>query len=577
MEWFSGHSFKNRLTWVLAALALLLVLPTYVYVDRVYSHQLEDDRSQALQDLANAVSRTLAENLRERHREISLLAQTSLFRDGNFADPDLRDSVERLQASYPYYSWIGFADTQGVVRASAKDLLLGADVSQRPWFKAGLVDNFVGDVHSALLLSKLLPQEPGAGPVRFIDFASPVRDRNGVVRGVLAAHAHWRWATEVVQAIAPQSGLREGVEIFLVNKENTVLFPETLADKVQLPKSLTADHGTTVDAWGSAVMYMTAYATVTEPTLNNPLQWRVVVRQTSQQALARVHNLQRTFLLGALVLTILFLILGRWVASAFARPLEDLSQMAKRLEQGDENLNWKINARSIEVRKLVNALRVTAATLIDNKHALINANALLEQKVQDRTAELAQANHDLQILARRDALTGMGNRLAARERLHEEYLRTQRTLLPCCVLMLDIDHFKHVNDHFGHAVGDDVLRAVSAALMSSLRGSDFAGRFGGEEFLLLLPDTPLDKALCVAEKIRAMVQALALPHVGHVTLSVGVALLDGADANEDIAVQRADERLYRAKAAGRNQVVGPAPEAPGNVTTLPVDPQNSTD
>lgn len=97
----------------------------------------------------------------------------------------------------------------------------------------------------------------------------------------------------------------------------------------------------------------------------------------------------------------------------------------------------------------------------------------------------------------------------------------------------------------------------------SLRGSDFAGRFGGEEFLLLLADTPLDKAMNVAEKIRAAVQAQQ-PEVGNVTISLGVALLDVADADEDVAVQRADERLYRAKSAGRNRVVGPAPEGAGN-------------
>ena len=563
MEWFAGHSFKNRLTGVLGALALLLMVPVYVYVDRVYTHQLEDDRSQALQDLATATARTLAENLRERQREVSLLAQTSLFRNADFADPDLRESIERLQASYPYYSWIGFADSQGKVRASTQNLLSGADVTPRPWFSAGLLGNFVGDVHSALLLSKLLPKESGTGPVRFIDFASPVRDKNGVVRGVLAAHAHWRWATEVVQAIAPSAGIRDGVEIFLVNQDNTILYPDARAAEVKLPQNLTAYSGRSVDPWGSAIDYMTAYATVPEPPSTTPLAWRVVVRQPIQQALARVHDLQRTFLLSALVLVTLFLALGRWIASAFARPLEELSDMAKRLEQGDEDLNWKVNARSLEVKKLTEALRGTAATLIDNKHALIDANARLEQKVQDRTAELAQANHDLQILARRDALTGMGNRLATRERLREEFLRGKRTPLPCCVLMLDIDHFKQVNDRFGHGVGDDVLRAVAATLMSNLRGSDFAGRFGGEEFLLLLPDTPLDKALCVAEKLRAAVQVQPQAEVGHVTISVGVALLDVTDVDENRAVQRADERLYQAKAGGRNQVVGPPPEASG--------------
>jgi GGDEF domain-containing protein len=169
--------------------------------------------------------------------------------------------------------------------------------------------------------------------------------------------------------------------------------------------------------------------------------------------------------------------------------------MAKRLEQGDEDLTWKVNAGSLEVRNLVTALRGTAATLLDNTHALIDANAMLAQKVQARTAELAKANNELQILARRDTLTNIG------ERLREEYLRSQRTHRPCCVLMLDVDYFKRVN--------------------SSLRGSNFAGRFGGEEFLVLLPDTPMDTALGVAEKIRAAVQAQQQSEVGHITINLG--------------------------------------------------------
>jgi diguanylate cyclase (GGDEF)-like protein len=557
MQWFPGQSFKNRLTWVLGTLALMLVVPTYVYVDRVFARQLVEDRGQALQDLANATARTLAENLRERHREIDLLAQASLFRNADFANTELRDSVERLQASYPYYSWIGFADTNGVVRASTQNLLLGANVAERPWFIAGLADNFVGDVHSALLLEKLLPKELGSGPIRFIDFASPVRDSSGKVRGVLAAHAHWRWATEVVQAIAPSTDGRDGVEILLVNQQNTVIYPDALSGKLELPARLNATHRATIDYWGGNTPYMTTYTTVPEPTPRNPLAWRVVVRQPTEQALARVHDLQRAFLFGAIIWTITFLLLGRLIASAFARPLEDLSLTAKHLQEGNEDLNWKIDARSLEVDNLVKALRSTATTLLNNKHALTDANAQLEQKVQERTAELARANQDLQILARRDALTGMGNRLATRERLREEFLRCQRTGQDCCVIMLDVDHFKNVNDNYGHAVGDDVLRSVASTVVSTLRGSDFAGRFGGEEFLLLLPDTTLDEAMGVAEKLRVAVQAQHQPEVGNVTISLGVALLDVADVDEDTAVQRADARLYRAKAAGRNRVVGP--------------------
>lgn len=169
-------------------------------------------------------------------------------------------------------------------------------------------------------------------------------------------------------------------------------------------------------------------------------------------------------------------------------------------------------------------------------------------------SELVKANRELEQLARRDTLTGLANRLAATERLRAEFLRTKRTGVVYAVLLMDIDHFKRVNDGFGHETGDAVLRHVAGILAGSARTTDLVARFGGEEFLILLPDTCREGAAVVAEKIRAAVADSAAPQVGRVTLSVGVAVAAADDLNEDEAVRRADQGLYRAKAAGRNRV-----------------------
>lgn len=170
-------------------------------------------------------------------------------------------------------------------------------------------------------------------------------------------------------------------------------------------------------------------------------------------------------------------------------------------------------------------------------------------------SELVEANRQLERLARRDALTGVHNRLAANEKLRGEFLRMKRTGNAYCVLLMDIDHFKRVNDCFGHETGDVVLKQVAGLLQDSARISDFVARFGGEEFLVVLPDTPLEGAKVVAEKIRAGVAGAEFPMVGRVTLSIGVASSASADMNEDEAVRRADGALYQAKGAGRNRVV----------------------
>ena len=193
--------------------------------------------------------------------------------------------------------------------------------------------------------------------------------------------------------------------------------------------------------------------------------------------------------------------------------------------------------------------------------ALIDANVSLERKVEERTAELARANADLQNLAWRDALTGLPNRLAGMNHLESEFARMGRNpSATSSILMMDVDHFKDINDTHGHGVGDDVLTHIAAIITASLRAGDFVARFGGEEFMALLPDTALDGATVVAEKIRGAIEATPAPGVGTVTISIGVTLASAQDPEMDVAVRRSDAALYEAKRAGRNLVVRREPE-----------------
>lgn len=173
-------------------------------------------------------------------------------------------------------------------------------------------------------------------------------------------------------------------------------------------------------------------------------------------------------------------------------------------------------------------------------------------------ASLTSARDD----AARDALTGLANRRAAQARLDVEAARFDRAKALLSVLTLDLDRFKGVNDRWGHAVGDQVLRAVAAAISAELRACDLGARFGGEEFLVVLPDTPLDDALRVAERIRRRIAALAIETeqaLLQVTVSIGVAQLR-ADEDIEAMLARADAALYRAKAEGRDRCLA-APEA----------------
>lgn len=173
---------------------------------------------------------------------------------------------------------------------------------------------------------------------------------------------------------------------------------------------------------------------------------------------------------------------------------------------------------------------------------------------QGKNAELTKVNLMLEHQSRHDVLTGLANRLAANDRLYAEFARFKRSGSCYAVMIIDIDHFKDVNDNYGHAAGDQVLLQVAGALAGAVRDSDFVARFGGEEFLVLLPDTLLARAWQVAEKLRLSVESLPDAGFGRVTISIGVAAVNADDADEDVAVRSADGMLYLAKASGRNCV-----------------------
>jgi diguanylate cyclase (GGDEF)-like protein/PAS domain S-box-containing protein len=176
----------------------------------------------------------------------------------------------------------------------------------------------------------------------------------------------------------------------------------------------------------------------------------------------------------------------------------------------------------------------------------------------DDVTALKLAQEALRTLATTDELTGVANRRSFMQALGVEFERLRRhPSLQCSVLALDLDHFKHVNDTWGHAAGDAVLRHVARLVSGHTRVGDVLGRTGGEEFTMLLPDTALDEAEALSERLRLQVSLEPLQFGGRsipVTVSIGIALLTASDTEAGDAVVRADRALYEAKDSGRNAV-----------------------
>ncbi len=180
----------------------------------------------------------------------------------------------------------------------------------------------------------------------------------------------------------------------------------------------------------------------------------------------------------------------------------------------------------------------------------------LRQSLYNKSVKLKEAYRRIEELAELDELTGAFNRRCIMRMLEDEVARARRSNLPCSVALIDLDWFKQINDTHGHPVGDEVLRTFAITMFANIRSVDRFGRYGGEEFLLIMPDTPAAAAASILDRLRVIVAELdwsAFSAGMAVTISAGVAEAEPAELPE-MLLTRADEALYAAKEAGRNRV-----------------------
>jgi diguanylate cyclase (GGDEF)-like protein len=181
----------------------------------------------------------------------------------------------------------------------------------------------------------------------------------------------------------------------------------------------------------------------------------------------------------------------------------------------------------------------------------------MRRTLHQRTVELRVAYRRIEELAELDELTGLLNRRYIVKCLNEEMARAQRGKVPCSVAIIDLDFFKKINDQFGHPAGDEALRTFAISIFANIRTIDRLGRYGGEEFLLILPDTAKDQAVRTLDRLRSIISEVDWTAISgglNLTMSAGICTVRQTDSVDDILI-RADAALYRAKDAGRNRVV----------------------
>ncbi len=330
------------------------------------------------------------------------------------------------------------------------------------------------------------------------------------------------------------------------------------------------DQQITQDEWGS---FMSGYA----PLKNGGGTFLVGLDMRADEVQRKFRQLRFSGILSMAASLLLALFFSRLLASHFNRPIRLLVNHCTAIAQGRLGERLDLHTGD-ELDHLIGSFNTMSQNLEDSldrnrwsQSALKKGQEELEARVKERTRELMEVNgrlleeirkrrqveDALSRAARSDPLTGLMNRRAMVERFEYQLGHYQRNRIPFAVLMGDIDHFKHINDTCGHAEGDRVLNFLAGKIGENLRSQDLLARWGGEEFLILLPDTDLEGGITVAEKIRLQIAQSDYPgekKVLALTISFGVACYTDEQTIDD-CIKAADEALYLAKQQGRNRVV----------------------
>jgi len=519
----------------LLVLALIAVVP--LMVDR--ARRIEADRAEritALSEDARALARQGAESQRELIIAVKAVMQvvartyTTLAGSSETCSRFLSDAT----SDAPWIAGLSIIGTNGRVICSTAAKTVGLDVTDRPYFQSALREK------TFIVSADAVGRSRGAiGMIA----AVPTLGADGSAGGVITAGFELQW----IDRIGAQVARRPGAMMLIVDPAGTVLAAEPgeanwLRKKLDAPDLLRAlaahDDGLAAALGPDGVRR--SFGFIRLPNTNAFL----AVGLDEAEMLRRVDREMRlAYFQFALIGT--FVLFGVWFGGehTIVRPLRALARMAVHVGHGNLSVRTAHRRWAAEFAPLASALDAMA------------------QRLTEREEELRVANQHLDQLTRLDSLSGLTNRRGFDAKLDAEWTASQSGNEPLALMMVDVDHFKAFNDRYGHVAGDMCLRTVADALTSAVREATLVARYGGEEFALLFAATPLDRALDIAERLRATVEELGLTHqaapLGRVTVSVGVAAFRArADESYAVLIEAADAALYGAKRRGRNTVVG---------------------
>ena len=396
--------------------------------------------------------------------------------------------------------------------------------------------------------------EDGETPKKI--FAVQVGSR-ATANGALVASFSMRriWSKIVQKAEDPQFLIVADNEGKLLMHPNPVLASEGKLTVMDLglpaPKSLNESFSDFVKL-SDGKEYLTAFAK------NSTYQLNVYSLQLRDDAEKAIFTTVSTIFILLVIVLLVTIFMVSFLFLRFTTPLRKIISYINYISEGNFDAEpFPDDKRKDEIGILASSFNRMLRLIQKQMKQLNDHKKHLEEQVLKRTKELEAAKNQLDIISRTDELTGLPNRRDLREKIQQEAHRAVRMRRDFCFIFIDIDKFKRINDTYGHNCGDVVLKSVANTIRNLLRKYDFVARWGGEEFLVMLPETALEGATIVAERFRKTVEALEINYSDlriPVTITVGVALYDPR-LGVDRSIQLADQALYKGKENGRNQVV----------------------
>lgn len=535
--------FKLR-TVLVFAFTVIVIMLTFI-LGSILSHRaessLQKEIGQSLANIAYQMSDKLDNFMWSRQGEVEMLAATYTLAQNNEISA-IQNLMGQLQTSFPSFSWVGYMNVKGDVLAATDGILVGANISERPVFKEGIKGKFIGDVHDAVLLAKLLPNPTGE-PLQFVDISMPVMDRDGQVKGVLAAHLSWEWSREVERTILePQQQHTQDMELFIVSKnDNTILLgPDDMVgqqlDIQSIQNVQNGENSWKIEEWPDGQTYLTGYAYGDGYLNYEGLGWSVLVRQPEATAFIGLNELTRQFIMVGAAAALIFAAIGWLLSERITKPIRGITNAANQLRQGKDV--------KIPVYKSFSDMQILSLSL----------RSLVDTLVRTETAL-----GDMKNQAHRDQLTGLPNRAALEIYLENTIMDLDPEHEALSFMYLDLDGFKRVNDTLGHQTGDILLQKVASRLREAIPARDIVVRLGGDEFLIILrsgKDEAMDAAGMISHRIIESINSPFIIDLNHVMIgcSMGVSFYPIHDRDVGSIIRLADESLYQSKQSGKNRV-----------------------